>query len=168
MDSTPVKFCSSCNKNLVLSSFSKCKRDNYQSRCKKCKSKYQKENKDKKLLWQTKYRNNNKEFLNQKHREYHKNNKEKESIYRKLYANKNRDKLRYNYAKRRATKKQAMPKWLNEEQILKIKEIYKNCPKGYHVDHIIPLQGKNICGLHVPENLQYLSKSENLSKGNKF
>ena len=68
-------------------------------------------------------------------------------------------------AKRRAIKLCAMPTWAN---LLAIKEIYNNCPEGHHVDHIVPLQGKNVCGLHVENNLQYLTVQENLSKGNKY
>lgn len=58
----------------------------------------------------------------------------------------------------------ATPKWINIDEML---EIYNNKPAGHHVDHIIPINGKNVCGLHVPWNLQYLKASDNIKKGNK-
>lgn len=49
-----------------------------------------------------------------------------------------------------------------------IKEFYDNCPVGFVVDHIIPLCGKQVSGLHVINNLQYLTKHENVVKHNSF
>lgn len=69
----------------------------------------------------------------------------------------------HNTTKYRMTKKRQMPKWANVEKIL---EIYANKPTGYEVDHIIPLRGKLVSGLHVENNLQYLTKQQNGSKNN--
>ena len=77
----------------------------------------------------------------------------------------NRNKIRFNSAMRRAKLKKATPSWANLD---KIKEIYLNCPKGYHVDHIIPLNGVNVSGLHIENNLQYLLAADNLKKSNKI
>lgn len=60
--------------------------------------------------------------------------------------------------------KQATPSWADLDAI---REFYFNCPEGYHVDHIIPLNGKNVSGLHTMENLQYLPALDNLKKSNK-
>jgi len=68
-------------------------------------------------------------------------------------------------AKRRASKLQRTPAWAD---LKAIKQFYLNCPEGYHVDHIVPLQGVNVSGFHVLNNLQYLTKSENSSKGNRY
>ena len=66
---------------------------------------------------------------------------------------------------RKALKLDRVPAWAD---LNKIKEIYTNCPKGYHVDHIVPLQGALVSGLHVENNLQYLTAEDNLKKSNKF
>lgn len=59
----------------------------------------------------------------------------------------------------------ATPSWEDKNAI---KEFYKNCPDGFHVDHIIPLRGKNVTGLHTLSNLQYLPKEENMRKSNTY
>ncbi len=135
------KKCASCKNILNYSSFGKdiSKYHNLSSRCKSCES-----------VRAKKYRELNTEAV-----------KERISIH--YYSNKS-----YYLAKnanRRALKLKAIASWAN---IQKIKEIYKNCPEGYHVDHIIPLQGELVCGLHVENNLQYLSAKDNLQKGNKY
>ena len=77
-------------------------------------------------------------------------------------------------ARRRATKLQATPKWLTKEhleEIVKIYEFAKIIEKYFEikvdVDHIIPLQGKEVCGFHVPWNLKAIPASRNRSKGNR-
>ena len=78
-------------------------------------------------------------------------------------------------AKRRASKLKATPSWLSEFDKNYIKSLYKQAMvlsklEGvkYHIDHIIPLQGKTVSGLHVPTNLQILEASENILKSNKI
>jgi len=74
----------------------------------------------------------------------------------------------YHVALRHARKMQAIPKWVGKEELKQIKVIYYRRKKGYHVDHIIPLKGINVCGLHVSNNLRIIKAKHNLIKGNRL
>lgn len=78
---------------------------------------------------------------------------------------KNPGKFKAQTALRRSRVLQATPKWIDLKEI---ERIYRDCPIGLEVDHIIPLKSDIVCGLHVPWNLQYLPKSENAKKKNKL
>lgn len=67
--------------------------------------------------------------------------------------------------KRHASKLHRTPQWAD---LRAISAFYAHCPDGFHVDHVIPLRGKTVSGLHVLANLQYLPAAENLMKGNHF
>ncbi len=61
------------------------------------------------------------------------------------------------------------PKWLSEWDLFFISELYDLAKRRkLEVDHIIPIKHSLVCGLHVPTNLQLLSRSENAKKSNKF
>ena len=57
------------------------------------------------------------------------------------------------------------PPWVSKATI---DSIYAGCPIGHEVDHIVPLHGRYVSGLHIPSNLQYLTKTENRKKQAKF
>lgn len=111
----------------------------------------------------------NKEKILERNKEYlvkwRADNKEHLKEYGKKKRIRRRVAIYANNAKRRADRLRARPKWTD---LVAIEKIYRDCPKGYHVDHIIPLNGELVCGLHVENNLQYLTAKDNLKKSNKF
>lgn len=109
--------------------------------------------------------------------------KEKANLRKKRWAEKNVDKRRESerrsYLKlskinpgryrskcraRQALIKKATPAWASK---YKIEAVYNSCPKGFHVDHIIPLKSDLVCGLHVETNLQIITEFQNCSKNNR-
>ena len=94
--------------------------------------------------------------------------------YRKRWVAKNKDKVKKTASKRYKALKQQTPAWLTPEELEQIKCVYatalfcsRSLGESYHVDHIVPLQGDNVRGLHVPWNLQVLKAKDNFSKRHK-
>ena len=107
--------------------------------------------------------------------DYRASNKEKVKKAKKLWAQSNRCAVNANVARRKSSKLRRTPAWLTAFDKLKIKCTYsiaamltRENKEPWHVDHIIPLQGRLVSGLHVPSNLQVLRGVENVSKKNSF
>ena len=121
---------------------------------------WQKENIERKREINAKWREENREQHNAISRVWNSNNKDKKAAYQ---------------AKRRAAQLLRTPKWLSADDWFVIEEAYnlaqlrtQHFGFPWHVDHIIPLQGKFVSGLHVPNNLQVIPGEENSEKSNKY
>jgi len=148
--------------------------------------KWQAENKEKYKEYQRKWRaenpeykrkyyQENKEVVLERARKWQAENKEAVKEYQRKWQKTNPDKMNAIAAKRRASKLQRTPHWLTEDEHWLIKEAYalaklreKATGIKWHVDHVVPLQGDVVSGLHVPWNLQVIPGSENCGKHNKW
>lgn len=196
--SATEKECTKCKKIKQFEFFGKQKRGKYglRSKCKECTRVYYKEyckknsgllverakqwndaNPEKAAEHRKKYANKNPEDITERKKQWRKANPERIKRYWTNYVVKNPGIVNTIAAKRRAAKLQRTVVWANHQTI---KGIYSDCEEinlaaktagcteKFVVDHIIPLQGKLVSGLHVESNLQIILASENSSKGNKF
>lgn len=137
-----------------------------------------------------KYREDHREHINLITKQWNEENSAWVKKRRKLFYQNNKDTLRDRGKKhyqenkptylcysrtRKAEQKRRTPPWLSKEQKKEILQFYIEAKRlfdetgiKYHVDHIVPLQGELVSGLHVPWNLQLLTEAENLSKTNHF
>ena len=104
-----------------------------------------------------KWRQKNKEAVNENQRAYKKANR---AIYTAAQG------------RRRAQALQATPLWANDSEIKKHYDFAARFKESFgldlHVDHIVPLKGEKVCGLHVENNLQVTLAHANLAKNNQF
>lgn len=178
-----MKICTKCKQIKPYEAFSKLTKakDGHQYQCKVCKLELQKNNPNRKNVTK-KYRDSNKEVCNARSIE---SQHKKLDHYRKKqseWQKQNRDRVNKNrriaYAKNAAKEIEKVRRrtarikgnQLEVEFQAEVDGIYMFCSlfKGFEVDHIIPLNGKLVSGLHVPSNLQVLPITENRSKGNKY
>ena len=118
--------------------------------------------------WKT-WKRQNKEKAAEHRRRWNERNRDRYLAMAKAHAAKvrrDRPDLRRAYeAERRARVARALPGWAD---LKAIRRFYSACPKGMHVDHIIPIVSDEVCGLHVLSNLRYLDAAENVRKHNKL
>lgn len=106
---------------------------------------------------------------------WYQNNKEVKAEANRKWQRANLSYFRESAANRKCNKLKATPAWLSEEHLQEMRNTYSHAKECelltgdlYHVDHIVPLQGKTVCGLHVPWNLQVLPAEVNISKNNSY
>lgn len=126
-----------------------------------------------KLLLKQKNCSKKKDYSKRRYKEKREEIRAKQGQYAKTQTAKSKKAARQ--SKRRASKIEATPSWLDKNHHEQIENFYwlardLNVVTGetYHVDHIIPLKGENVCGLHVPWNLQVLPSDLNLQKSNRI
>jgi len=177
------RVCRSCGESKALNFFKKEKRNanGYSSLCKACAvastTAYRNANLEKRMKYEEEYRSHNRDLLREKyysnidwHREYYKRNVEKYAENGRRYCEVARPKKAAHAAKRRAAVRQRSI-GLTDEHVKQIEWFYEEAHRltsetgvTHHVDHIVPLQGKEMSGLHAPWNLQVIPAKENLSK----
>jgi hypothetical protein len=143
---------------------------------------YRKENSDKIRKLKENWELNNPNKMKEIQKEWRLKNQERRREYDKKWRKEHKDKVK-ELAKKTRKKRTLLGKTaaakakyraaklhrtLPGTDLKVITEFYKNCPKGMVVDHIIPLQGIKISGLHKVENLQYLTPRDNSRKWNKY
>jgi len=177
-----AKACVKCGEVKLLSEFHRdnTKKDGHRSYCKLCKRTYQAEyrkaNHEKISKSKAEYSKANREKIRKYKAEYRKANHEKLSKKDAEYRKANPEKINARKASRRATKRNATPPWLNKAHLIEIEAMYiyhqifsaVMPDKAWHVDHIVPLQGRKAKGLHIPWNLRVIPASDNQTKNAKL
>ena len=141
---------------------------------------YAQKNKEKVLAASKKWNDENKEKLNIASKNYYHRNKDnqefKENNAKRVreWGKNNPNKVLEQSSRKRASKLNRLPSWLNKADLFETECVYiyakalSNVGLNYHVDHIIPLRGKQVSGLHLASNLQVIPAMDNLTKSNKF
>lgn len=135
------------------------------------KKEYRKNNKEKVQAYSRKYNVDNKDIVVNRNKAYREANKDKLKIIRQQHIANNKDLYAAYTAKRRALKAQATPSWANEQDIFAVYLLASICNTAgmkIEVDHIVPLNSPNVCGLHCESNLQILPSVLNNKKSNKY
>jgi len=172
-----MKICTRCNGEKHFTDFGidKRGRDGLVSKCKACMNAdsaiWRAANTEKVCEYGSVWREANTEKITARNVAYHAANRERLCSKNRTYREANLGKFAAHSNKRRARKLNATPAWANTffiEEAYDLAQLRtKSTGFAWHVDHIVPLQGRKVCGLHVESNLQVIPWFQNISKGNK-
>lgn len=134
---------------------------------------YYRENSETIVVQRKEYRQNNKALVNKQAKQYRDKNKPAVQARIKNWRRTHKGVCRQ-YGRLYETRRQeAIPKWLTEQDLNTMNTLYESSQRlsketeiQHAVDHIVPLRGRTVCGLHVPSNLCVITKSENSKKNN--
>lgn len=176
-----MKTCTSCTKELDISCFyvRKASKDGLSRLCRVCdnqaKKQWREANKEKYQATNKEYHAKNKDKFNSRTAEWRRENRGAFLESMRRWRKKNKHRQAQHAMKYVASKLNATPTWLTKDQLERMDETYlemttlnkEHGKNSFHVDHIVPLKGKTVCGLHVPWNLEVKTRHENISKGNR-
>lgn len=157
------KTCSKCGEGKALSEFFKRKRspDGHETECKECR-------KQRNAKWFSE----NKDRHNEMMRSWYEKNREQHLANTKARYEADPAYSLAKYNKRNERTKRATPKWADMKAIADAYQMAKRLEKfvggKWEVDHIVPLQSKRVCGLHVEHNLQIMRPEDNRRKSNLY
>ena len=186
-----MRVCTSCHMEMDLSEFSTNGKNGIHTSCKSCQAsaarikrqkniesarQYERQqyakNKDAKKASIAAYYQRNKDAIREAARARYAANSNAVKANNAEYRQANRDKVYAWNGTRRAAQRMAVPKWVDRGAITaiyaKARLLSQETGIRHHVDHIIPLNGDGVSGLHVPWNLQIITQRENLRKGARF
>lgn len=167
---TVSKKCVQCAKD-AASAWNRANPDKYRANAKK----YRESHPDRVAAQYRNWRVNNPDKVKKKNDAWQTANWDKYLNISSGWKKKNRAHVNAKAKQRKLSQSQRTPKWLTEQDLVDIKKFYvlaDELTKAYgfpwHVDHIVPLNGRNVSGLHVVTNLQVIPGSENSRKGNRY
>jgi hypothetical protein len=183
VDKNGNKRCAKCQETKPQEMFNRNRTavDGREHYCKPCKkkqvSKWYEENPDYASMYREEYKKKTGDDGLTYHQRWYMQNRDNIIKKQKEYRERNKGKLKrwkdknaYE-AMREAEKKKRVPMWLSEDHKEEMKKIYRAREElssdgvEYHVDHIVPLQGGNVCGFHAPWNMRIIPATKNMKKG---
>lgn len=168
-----AKTCSGCSAEKPLTDFgpNKARRDGRRARCRQCErewaAKWRRDNPEEaKAIW-NRWSSANRDKVRAKNERIRHRYAKKAVERATIWARENPGKAQANRANHRAAKRRAFPQWANRDEITAIYAAAKALGPAFHVDHIVPLQGEMVCGLHCEANLQIIPAGVNIAKRNR-